>query len=517
MRNVGIAADDRSGRHDHRRRGREGLGRRRSEQGGRQVLEGEPLGRGLCLRRDLRPRRARAQLRQAAQAHALGLLRRAGHRRWLRERRGILEDERILQDQRRHLRRVGEAGFQLGRRPHDEGPVLRQDQHRLVDDELRLGEGTGGRRGRAVVGRQRGDRALELREQLRIGCRGDWRRLVHHHRLRHEDGDRLGPTHDRRRGLLHDRRSRVIEHRRRGLGNDDWLGFAEHGRLGRGDHRLRLAQGDGLRRRARALETGGGLAAGDADDGPGLARRCRWPLARPQGVHRRVDRRLVEELLQLEARRAGGGGTVERDHVLAPGPSGIRGRRLDARGGLGRGRRRGAPQLEDRLEERAGRAVDLEHAEFHAVDLGEAELLDLALERIGHPLDHEHQPRRPLIGNHAARIEPLERLGILAGPGVGLDRLEQQAADEVELDRQADAAVEAEAGNEAGVGEEVVRLLDVAVDEHVLPRHEHAVEDEDRVVLVEPAGQRIVERAAHHLGRHLIGRAADQLHPRRVH
>ena len=41
-------------------------------------------------------------------------------------------------------------------------------------------------------------------------------------------------------------------------------------------------------------------------------------------------------------------------------------------------------------------------------------------------------------------------------------------------------------GMKPSVGKEVVGLLHVAVDEHVLPRHQHAVEDEDRVVLVEP-------------------------------
>ena len=56
-------------------------------------------------------------------------------------------------------------------------------------------------------------------------------------------------------------------------------------------------------------------------------------------------------------------------------------------------------------------------------------------------------------------------------------------------------------GRKPEAGKNVVDLVDVAVDEDVLPRDEHLVEDEDRVVLVQPAGQRVVERAAHHRGR----------------
>ena len=110
------------------------------------------------------------------------------------------------------------------------------------------------------------------------------------------------------------------------------------------------------------------------------------------------------------------------------------------------------------------------------------------------------------IGLHAAIVLGARRL----------DRLQQQAGDEIELDREPRAAVHDEARQEAGAREEVVGLLDVAVDEDVLPGDQHLVHDEDGVVLVEARGERIVERAAHRGRRHLVGRAADELHARRI-
>jgi len=64
-------------------------------------------------------------------------------------------------------------------------------------------------------------------------------------------------------------------------------------------------------------------------------------------------------------------------------------------------------------------------AELHAVDLGEAELLDLAMERVGHPFDHEHQARRPRGRDLDRGIEPANGVRILEAPGVRLDRLHQ--------------------------------------------------------------------------------------------
>ena len=100
---------------------------------------------------------------------------------------------------------------------------------------------------------------------------------------------------------------------------------------------------------------------------------------------------------------------------------------------------------------------------------------------------------------------------------VDLHGLHQQAADEVELDRQPGGAVHGEPRHEAGVVEEGVRLVQVAVDEDVLPRDQCLVEHDDRVVLVHPARQGIVERAGGPGRGHLVRGTAEQLHPGDVH
>ena len=96
-------------------------------------------------------------------------------------------------------------------------------------------------------------------------------------------------------------------------------------------------------------------------------------------------------------------------------------------------------------------------------------------------------------------------------------RLEHQAGQKIELDREPRTAVQREARDEAGAREKAVGLFEVAIGEQVLPRHQHLVHDEDGVVLVDPRRQRVIERTAHRRRRHLVGGAADQLHARTIH
>ena len=57
---------------------------------------------------------------------------------------------------------------------------------------------------------------------------------------------------------------------------------------------------------------------------------------------------------------------------------------------------------------------------------------------------------------------------------------------------------------------EAVGLVDIAIDEDVLPRDKNVIHDEDCVVLVETARQRIVERRAEHGGALFVRDATDE-------
>src|SRR6266850_228116 len=67
---------------------------------------------------------------------------------------------------------------------------------------------------------------------------------------------------------------------------------------------------------------------------------------------------------------------------------------------------------------------------------------------------------------------------------VGGDALGEQAGHEVELDAESRAGLQVVAAEEAGGTVKRVRLLDIAVDENVLPRNEGIIEKQHRVIFV---------------------------------
>src|ERR1051325_5335418 len=76
--------------------------------------------------------------------------------------------------------------------------------------------------------------------------------------------------------------------------------------------------------------------------------------------------------------------------------------------------------------------------------------------------------------------------------------------------------VQLETGDKAASRKEGVSLLDVTVNENVLPGHKHVVHHKNRVILVKPARQWIIERTAEHGSALLVGDPADKFYSLRI-
>src|SRR5208282_1525429 len=76
--------------------------------------------------------------------------------------------------------------------------------------------------------------------------------------------------------------------------------------------------------------------------------------------------------------------------------------------------------------------------------------------------------------------------------------------------------MQAKPRNETSLGKEIVSCLHISVDKHVFPRDECSVQNENRIVLVQPAGERVIKRTSYDVGREFIGPAANEFQPRRV-
>jgi hypothetical protein len=101
-------------------------------------------------------------------------------------------------------------------------------------------------------------------------------------------------------------------------------------------------------------------------------------------------------------------------------------------------------------------------AEFEAIDLEEAQLLDPAQERVGHLLDDEQDARRP-GGSLSHRIETPERVGVLEAPGVGVHHTEQESVvgAEVQSDQHEGALAVETDEVDRGLAQEQTRVNDL--------------------------------------------------------
>src|SRR5260370_7706570 len=91
------------------------------------------------------------------------------------------------------------------------------------------------------------------------------------------------------------------------------------------------------------------------------------------------------------------------------------------------------------------------------------------------------------------QIGPREQFGYLGleatellGAG-GVNGLKQKPSNKIQFDRQPRAALKHESRQETGAREEIVHLIDVAVCEDVLPRYEHLIEHNNRIIFIDPA------------------------------
>ncbi|PTQ50700.1 MAG: hypothetical protein HSCHL_1196 [Hydrogenibacillus schlegelii] len=113
----------------------------------------------------------------------------------------------------------------------------------------------------------------------------------------------------------------------------------------------------------------------------------------------------------------------------------------------------------------------------------------------------------PDAGLNAAKIFDTRRL----------DCLEHKPRDKVELHREPRQTVQRKAMDKPGEREEGVDLFHVAVDEDVLPRDQDLVKHQDRIVLIQAAGERIIKGTAGHGGHVFVRLPADQFDAFGVH
>src|SRR5439155_18470147 len=90
----------------------------------------------------------------------------------------------------------------------------------------------------------------------------------------------------------------------------------------------------------------------------------------------------------------------------------------------------------------------------------------------------------------------------------------QQSGHEVEFHGETRTALQVVSIEKSGLREKRIRALDIPIDQKVLPRDECFIEDQHRIVFIEAARERMIERTPRIL---LVRGPAQQLRAGRIH
>src|SRR5262249_6090966 len=82
---------------------------------------------------------------------------------------------------------------------------------------------------------------------------------------------------------------------------------------------------------------------------------------------------------------------------------------------------------------------------------------------------------------------------------------------------EASAAMEHRARDKSSLRKEVVGGVNIAIDEDIFPGDKGVLQHKNGVILIEPAGERIVKWGTHHRSGVLIRGARDELDARGIH
>jgi hypothetical protein len=99
----------------------------------------------------------------------------------------------------------------------------------------------------------------------------------------------------------------------------------------------------------------------------------------------------------------------------------------------------------------------------------------------------------------------------------GLNRFDDQASNQIQLDSQAGTSLQTSTMIKAGGLHISVTLRQITISQYIFPGYKYVIKNEGGIILIEATGKRVVEGRTQQTGRHFIRRAADQFDAGSVH